>query len=98
MLPVDVLQVVLLLLQFEDVTHKELLQILICKVDAKLLKTVEERSRKEHFISIVLYISPSLSVLEAVLSDLINHSVRLLLDENFLIGSDNQFFSPKTVL
>lgn len=96
-LPVDVLQVVLLLFQFEDVTHKELLQVLVRKVDAKLLKTVEKRSRKDHFRSNMLYISLSFSMIEAVLSDLINHSVRLLLDENFLIGSDNQFFFPKSV-
>lgn len=33
-LPADVLQVVLFLFQFEDVTNKELLQVLVCKVDA----------------------------------------------------------------
>ena len=41
MLPVDVLQVILLLLQLEHVTHKELLQVLVGEVDAQLLKTVE---------------------------------------------------------
>lgn len=39
MLPVDVLQVVLLLFQFEDVLDEKLLQILIGVVDAELLKT-----------------------------------------------------------
>ena len=39
-LPADVLQVVLLLLQLEDVTHKELLQVLIGKVDAQLFKAI----------------------------------------------------------
>lgn len=37
-LPADVLQVVLLLLQFEDVSHEELLQVLVGKVDAELLE------------------------------------------------------------
>ena len=40
MLPVDVLQVVLLLLQLEDMADKELLQVLIGEVDAQLLKAV----------------------------------------------------------
>lgn len=52
-LPVDVLQVVLLLLQLEDVTHKELLQILVGKVDAELLKAKKILGGKitceEHF-------------------------------------------------
>lgn len=38
-LPADVLQVVLLLLQFEDVANEELLQVLVGKVDAQLLET-----------------------------------------------------------
>lgn len=38
-LPVDVLQVVLLLFQLEDVLDEKLLQILIGVVDAELLKT-----------------------------------------------------------
>lgn len=53
-LPVDVLQVVLLLFQLEDVLDKKLLQILIGVVDAELLKTgtsiksaVEETTREE---------------------------------------------------
>lgn len=33
-LPADVLQVVFLLLQLEDVANEELLQVLVCKVDA----------------------------------------------------------------
>lgn len=37
--PGDVLQVVLLLLLLEHVLHEELLQLLISKVDAQLLKT-----------------------------------------------------------
>ncbi len=37
--PVDIFQVVLLLLQLENVANEELLQVLICKVDAQLLKT-----------------------------------------------------------
>jgi hypothetical protein len=45
MLPVDVLQVVLLLLQLEHMPHKELLQVLIGKVDAQLLKA---SGKKEH--------------------------------------------------
>lgn len=36
--PVDALQVILLLLQLEHVSHKELLQVLIGKVDAELLE------------------------------------------------------------
>lgn len=79
--------------------HKELLQVFICKVNAKLLKTVEGRSRKGHesFRSTMVYLSPSLSMLESILLDHINHSVRLLLAKNFLISSDNQFFSPQTI-
>ena len=38
-LPADVLQVVFLLLQLEDVAHKELLQVLVGEVDAQLFKT-----------------------------------------------------------
>ncbi len=38
-LPVDIFQVVLLLLQLENVANEELLQVLIRKVDAQLLKT-----------------------------------------------------------
>lgn len=38
-LPIDILQVVLLLFDFENVADEELLQVLICKVDAQLLKT-----------------------------------------------------------
>lgn len=53
-LPVDVLQVVLLLLQLKDVTHKELLQILVGKVDAELLKTKKiwrgKNTRETHFL------------------------------------------------
>lgn len=41
-LPVNVLYVILLLLQLENVTDKELLQVLVCKVDAQLLKTIEK--------------------------------------------------------
>lgn len=41
-LPADVLQVVLLLLQFEDVPHKELLQVLVGEVDAQLFETIKE--------------------------------------------------------
>lgn len=97
-LPVDVLQVVLLLLQLEDMAHKELLQVFICKVNAKLLKTVKGRSRKGHFRSTMVYPSPSLFMLEAILSVHINHSVRLLLAENVLIRLDNLFFFPKPML
>lgn len=46
-LPADVLQVVLLLLQFEDVPHKELLQVLVGKVDAQLLETTERKNQWE---------------------------------------------------
>ena len=38
--PIDGLQVVLLLLQLEDVLHEELLQVLVGKVDAELLERV----------------------------------------------------------
>lgn len=41
--PVDALQVVLLLLQLEHVPHEELLQVLIGKVNAELLKAAEGR-------------------------------------------------------
>lgn len=44
-LPADVLQVVLLLLQLEDVLHKELLQVLVGKVDTELFETIEKRSQ-----------------------------------------------------
>ena len=40
MLPVDGLQVVLLLLHLEDVLHEELLQVLVGVVDAELLEAV----------------------------------------------------------
>lgn len=59
--------------------HKELLQVFIRKVNAKLLKTVEGRSRKGHFRSIMVNFSTSLSPPEAIPSDLVDHSVRLLL-------------------
>lgn len=49
-LPVDVLQVILLLLQLEDVTHKELLQILVGKVDAELLKTKKILGRRKYML------------------------------------------------
>lgn len=42
-LPVDVLQVVLFLLQLKDMSHKELLQVLVSKVDAQLLETKERK-------------------------------------------------------
>lgn len=45
-LPVDIFQVVLLLLQLENVANEELLQVLICKVDAQLLKTTAGMTRK----------------------------------------------------
>lgn len=47
-LPVDVLQVVLLLLQLEDMTHEKLLQVFIGKVDAKLLKATEGIKTKKY--------------------------------------------------
>ena len=40
MLPVDGLEVVLLLLHLEDVLHEELLQVLVGVVDAELLEAV----------------------------------------------------------
>ncbi len=46
-LPADVLQVVLLLLQFEDVTDEELLQVLVGEVDAQLLKTAGRRATRD---------------------------------------------------
>ena len=46
-LPVDVLQVVLLLLQLEHVAHKELLQVLVGKVDAQLLKAAARITNDE---------------------------------------------------
>lgn len=46
-LPVDVLQVVLLLLQLEDVADKKLLQVLIGKVDAQLLKATGKRGSSD---------------------------------------------------
>ena len=46
-LPADVLQVVLLLLQLEDVADKELLQVLICKVDAQLLEAAVGKSEQK---------------------------------------------------
>lgn len=50
MLPVDVLQVVLLLLQLEDVTHKELLQVFVGKVDAQLLEAEQTDGKNESII------------------------------------------------
>lgn len=41
-----VLGVVFRLLQFKDVSHKELLQILVGKVDTQLLKAVNTRNRR----------------------------------------------------
>lgn len=46
-LPVDVLQVVLLLLHLEDMLDKELLQVLISKVNAQLLKAAEKTGRSD---------------------------------------------------
>ena len=43
MVPVDGLQVILLLLQLEDVLHEELLQVLVGEVDAELLETGERK-------------------------------------------------------
>ena len=43
MLPVDGLEVVFLLLQLEDVLHKELLEVFIGKVDAELLEGVADK-------------------------------------------------------
>ena len=45
-LPVDVLQVVLLLLQLEDVTDEELLEVLVGEVDAQLLKAAGREGEK----------------------------------------------------
>ena len=56
-LPVDVFQVVLLLLQLEDVTHEELLQVLVGEVDAQLLEAAKrqqvtnEDDEKGYFLS-----------------------------------------------
>ena len=47
-LPDDVLAGVLVLLQLEDVLHKELLQLLVGEVDAQLLKTVTKRANDPH--------------------------------------------------
>lgn len=44
-LPVDILQVVLLLLNFENMANEELLQVLVCKVDAQLLKTTARMNK-----------------------------------------------------
>ena len=41
--PVDGLEVVFLLLQLEDVLHKELLEVFIGKVDAELLEGVADK-------------------------------------------------------
>ena len=46
-LPADVLQVVLLLLQLEDVPHEELLQVLVGEVDAELLETKVKRNQRK---------------------------------------------------
>lgn len=43
-LPVDVFQVVLLLLQLEDVTHEELLQVLVGEIDAELLEAARRKN------------------------------------------------------
>lgn len=45
-LPADVLQVVLLLFQFEDVANKELLQVLVGKVDAQLFETTVKKIKR----------------------------------------------------
>lgn len=45
-LPADVLQVVLLLLQFENVANEELLQILVGEVDAQLLEAARKKRRR----------------------------------------------------
>lgn len=44
-LPADVLQVVLLLLQFEDVADEKLLQVLVGKVDAQLFETAVKKNQ-----------------------------------------------------
>ena len=46
MFPLDAFFVVLCLFQLEDVVNKELLQILVAKVDAQLLKTVDLETLK----------------------------------------------------
>lgn len=46
-LPIDVLQVVLLLLQLEDMPHKELLQVFVGKVDAKLLEATKMEKKPQ---------------------------------------------------
>lgn len=46
-LPTDVLLVVLLLLQFENVPHEKLLQVLVGIVDAELLETEVDNRRLE---------------------------------------------------
>lgn len=43
-IPHNVLFQVLLLLQFEDVAHKELLQLLIGKINAQLLEAVKRQN------------------------------------------------------
>lgn len=53
MLPADVLQVVLLLLQFKDVADKELLQVLVGEVDAQLLKTTVKKEEEEDSIKLI---------------------------------------------
>lgn len=44
-LPVDVLQVIFLLLQLEDMADKELLEVLIGKVNAELFKAGEGKKK-----------------------------------------------------
>lgn len=46
MLPADVLQVVLLLLQLEDMSDEELLQVLVGKVDAQLFEATKQKKKK----------------------------------------------------
>lgn len=46
-LPADVLQVVLFLLQFENVPYKELLQVLVGKVDTKLFETTQKKNQSQ---------------------------------------------------
>lgn len=50
-LPVDVLQVVFLLFQLEDVAHEKLLQVLVGKVDAELLKAARHYTEQKRIVT-----------------------------------------------
>jgi len=49
-LPYDAFFTIFILLQLKDVTHKELLQVLVGKINAQLLKTKQQAKAQRKYI------------------------------------------------